>query len=75
MPIYFHYTGAISAGCCAVIKPSEVGPSSSAVIKKYFDLYLDPLCYRFWTGVFIGIFSIVMLFLNSTRIAMIRYAI
>jgi len=38
--------GAICAGCCAVVKPSEVAPSSSAVMKKYFDLFLDPLCYR-----------------------------
>ena len=33
---------ALSAGCCAVIKPSEVTPRCSAVIKKLCEKYLDP---------------------------------
>ncbi|XP_063681360.1 aldehyde dehydrogenase family 3 member B2-like isoform X3 [Bolinopsis microptera] len=42
--------GAICAGCCAVVKLSEVAPTASAVMKKYFDLFLDPLCYRTLEG-------------------------
>lgn len=33
---------AISAGNCAIIKPSEVSANSSAAIKKFVDTYLDP---------------------------------
>ena len=39
-------TGAICAGCCAVVKLSEVAPTASACMKKYFDLFLDPLCFH-----------------------------
>lgn len=42
--------GAIAAGNCAVIKPSEVSPSSTAVMKRYFDQYMDQRCYRMIPG-------------------------
>ena len=32
---------AICAGNCAIIKPSEVGSHSSAMMKKFVDTYLD----------------------------------
>ncbi len=33
---------AISAGNCVILKPSELAPESSGVIKKLFDNFLDP---------------------------------
>jgi len=42
--------GAIAAGCCAVIKPSELVPHSTAVIVKYFREFMDPDCYRILQG-------------------------
>lgn len=37
---------AIAAGNCAILKPSELAPHSSNVLKKLLDLYLDKECYR-----------------------------
>ena len=37
---------AIATGNCAVIKPSELSPNTSAAIQKLVDTYLDPRCYR-----------------------------
>jgi len=34
--------GAISAGNTAILKPSELAPKTSAVLKKLFDEYFDP---------------------------------
>jgi aldehyde dehydrogenase (NAD+) len=41
---------AISAGNCVCVKPSEVAPNISNVIKKLFDKYMDPDCYRVLEG-------------------------
>jgi aldehyde dehydrogenase (NAD+) len=41
---------AISAGNCAVIKPSEMAPNASAAIKKLVDKYLDNECIRVIEG-------------------------
>lgn len=38
--------GAIAAGNTVLLKPSELSPYSAAVVKKIFDEYLDPDCYR-----------------------------
>ena len=37
---------AIAAGNCVVMKPSELSPCTSNVIKELFDKYLDKECYR-----------------------------
>eukprot|EP01038_Epipyxis_sp_PR26KG_P014931 gene14931-20084_t len=42
--------GAIAAGNCAVIKPSEMTPSSEAVLLAHLGRYLDPECYHVVTG-------------------------
>jgi len=41
---------AITAGNCAVIKPSEMAPVSSALIYKIVTKYLDPDCYAVIEG-------------------------
>ena len=42
--------GAIAAGCCAVIKLSEVVPHFSNLIAKLVPKYLDPSAYRVVNG-------------------------
>ncbi|XP_065844775.1 aldehyde dehydrogenase, dimeric NADP-preferring-like isoform X2 [Oscarella lobularis] len=41
--------GAISAGCCAILKPSEVSSRSAAALQA-LDNYLDSECYRVVNG-------------------------
>jgi aldehyde dehydrogenase (NAD+) len=36
---------AITTGNCAVIKPSEMAPASSSMIKQLVDKYLDKECF------------------------------
>ncbi|PPQ79732.1 hypothetical protein CVT25_003299 [Psilocybe cyanescens] len=45
-PLY----GAISAGCCAAIKPSEMSPNCSAFLAENLHKYLDPSAYRVILG-------------------------
>ena len=40
------FMGAIAAGCCAVVKPSEQTPRTAAALAKYIPQYLDKSCYR-----------------------------
>ncbi|KAJ8689817.1 Hexadecenal dehydrogenase [Pleurotus ostreatus] len=42
--------GAIAAGCCAVVKPSELSPHYSALLAKLLPKYLDPSAYRVILG-------------------------
>lgn len=42
--------GAIAAGNCAVIKPSELAPATSALLAKLLPRYLDPDCVRVVEG-------------------------
>jgi aldehyde dehydrogenase (NAD+) len=42
--------GAISAGCPALLKPSEIGPGVSSVLADLFPKYLDPSAYRIING-------------------------
>ncbi|KAF8549820.1 aldehyde dehydrogenase [Imleria badia] len=42
--------GAIAAGCCAVIKPSEAVPHLSQLIAELLPKYLDPSAYRVVNG-------------------------
>jgi aldehyde dehydrogenase (NAD+) len=41
---------AITAGNCAIIKPSEMAPHASAVIKTLVEKYLDPDCFAVIEG-------------------------
>ena len=45
-PLY----GAIAAGCCALIKPSEISPHYSAYLANNLNKYLDPNAYRVALG-------------------------
>jgi hypothetical protein len=42
--------GAIAAGCCAVLKPSEVAPAYAKLIAELIPKYLDPSAYRVVNG-------------------------
>ena len=42
--------GAIAAGNCAIIKPSELSPNCATVMKYIADKYLDPDCFQVITG-------------------------
>lgn len=41
---------AITAGCCAVIKPSELAPHTATVLVELLGMYLDPRAIRGVTG-------------------------
>ncbi|MEZ4474083.1 MAG: aldehyde dehydrogenase family protein [bacterium] len=41
---------AVAAGNCAVIKPSEVAPHTSAVIARWLPEYVDPTCVKVVEG-------------------------
>ena len=42
--------GAIAAGNCAVLKPSELAPATSSLIAKVLPQYLDPACVQIVQG-------------------------
>ncbi|CAG8482794.1 1273_t:CDS:2, partial [Acaulospora colombiana] len=44
------FIGAISAGCTAVLKPSEVAENTSSVLTELFPKYLDQNAYRIVNG-------------------------
>ena len=41
---------AIAAGYCVMIKPSEMSPASTKIIKSLVENYLDPECYSVIEG-------------------------
>ncbi|CAG0916170.1 unnamed protein product [Notodromas monacha] len=42
--------GAIAAGNCVIVKPSEVSPATSEALTKYLASYLDERCFRVIPG-------------------------
>ncbi len=42
--------GAIAAGNCAILKPSELAPKTSQLLAEYLPKYIDPECYRVIEG-------------------------
>ncbi|KAK5628986.1 hypothetical protein RRF57_004701 [Xylaria bambusicola] len=42
--------GAISAGCTAILKPSESSPATAMVLKEIVEKYLDPNAFRVVNG-------------------------
>lgn len=42
--------GAITAGNCVILKPSELAPKSAELIKTLMPKYMDPECYHVVTG-------------------------
>lgn len=40
------FMGAVAAGCCAVIKPSELAPTYAALLAGLLPKYLDPSCFQ-----------------------------
>ncbi|RZC42419.1 Aldedh domain containing protein, partial [Asbolus verrucosus] len=48
--IFAPLSGAIAAGNCAIVKPSELAPASSKLIAELIPKYLDNDCYQVVTG-------------------------
>ncbi|KAF7371198.1 Aldehyde dehydrogenase [Mycena sanguinolenta] len=44
------FIGAIAAGCCAVVKPSEIAPNYSALLAELAPKYLDSNAFRIVLG-------------------------
>lgn len=44
------FVAAITAGCCAVMKPSELAPHTAALLVELVGTYLDPRAIRVVTG-------------------------
>lgn len=42
--------GAIAAGNCAVVKPSEIAPATSALLAKFLPMYIDSECVQVVEG-------------------------
>lgn len=42
--------GAIAAGCCAVVKPSEVSPNCAALVEEMITTYMDPAAVKVVQG-------------------------
>ena len=42
--------GAIAAGNCAIVKPSELAPNAAAMVEQMVQRYLDPECIRVVQG-------------------------
>ena len=42
--------GAVSAGNCAIVKPSELSPATSRVVAELLPRYMDPECYHVVEG-------------------------
>ena len=36
----------IAAGNCVIIKPSELTPNTSKLLRELFEKYMDPQCYK-----------------------------
>lgn len=47
--------GAIAAGNCAIVKPSEISPNTAEAIEKLLTKYVDPDCFRVWNRLFIDL--------------------
>jgi acyl-CoA reductase-like NAD-dependent aldehyde dehydrogenase len=43
-------SGAIAAGNCVVVKPSELAPKTASVIAKLMAKYMDPDCFAVVLG-------------------------
>ena len=43
-------SGAIAAGCCAVLKPSELAPATAALLADRLPRYLEASCFPVITG-------------------------
>lgn len=46
----FFFSGAIVAGNCVIIKPSELSPATTNVIANLLPKYLDNDCYPIYLG-------------------------
>lgn len=42
--------GALAAGNCAVVKPSEITPETSALVSQLLPMYVDPACVKVIEG-------------------------
>jgi len=81
-PIYLTLTpliGAIAAGNCAIIKPSELSPASATLIEELVEKFLDQRCFKVVNGGKEETTSLLnerfdkILYTGSTRVGKIVY--
>lgn len=55
-------SGAIAAGNCVIIKPSEIAPASSKLLEELVPRYLDSV--SSWMNIFIGFLLVIVYYFD-----------
>ena len=58
--------GAIAAGNCAVIKPSEISPHTAKAIEMLLPRYVDPDCFKYGNNPTLIVIYVLIFFFVKT---------
>ncbi len=67
----FHCSGALSAGNCVIIKPSEISAATAEALAKLIPQYLDKECVKVKSLVFLS--SVLELDPNGSVLVMVSW--